>query len=235
MPRAKHLLTRETIAAGTVEQVLIDAERRGLVKRLPPGVRQRLMRATLARLPRDRDPWLFGYGSLMWNPAFHFAESRTARIWGHHRRFCLWTPIGRGSPDRPGLTLALDRGGSCTGIAFRVPWSKAEEEFGIVFKRELVTGAYRPTIVRARTDRGPVQAVAFVVNRDHPRYGGLVPEPETVTAIAGAKGWLGRCSDYLFDTVAHLDELGIVAGPMHRLARRVRTEQCATASTEQEA
>ncbi len=168
--------------------------------------------------------WVFGYGSLMWNPAFHYAESRRAKLYGYHRAFCLKTPIGRGTKDYPGLVLGLDRGGSVHGIAFRVAEEAAEEELDIIWAREMLAGSYRPTWVSlADEDTGErFHAMAFVMRRDHDRYTGRLHPNETAERIANACGSLGPCREYLENTVAALDELGIGDGPMHDLLRRVR-------------
>lgn len=168
------------------------------------------------------DVWLFGYGSLIWNPAFHFAERRRATVFGLHRRFCLWTHLGRGSPERPGLVLALDRGGCCRGVAFRIPADQAEEELDIVWRREMVSNAYQPRWLKASTADGPVNAIGFVINRRHDRYAGPLSEAAVARAIATAGGFLGPCCDYLFNTVEHLEELGMPDAGLKRLARRVR-------------
>ncbi len=85
-------------------------------------------RAALAGVDLSAGVWLFGYGSLIWNPAFHFTDRLIGRIWGYHRRFCLWTHLGRGQPERPGLVLGLERGGSCQGVAFHIAPEQVEEE-----------------------------------------------------------------------------------------------------------
>ena len=167
------------------------------------------------------DVWVFGYGSLMWNPAFNFAERRTGTVHGFHRRFCLWTHAGRGTPESPGLTLALDRGGCCRGVAFRVAEAEARCELGIVWRREMVSGAYAPRWLTVRLDGATVRAVGFAINHDHERYTGLLPEARVAEVIASAEGGLGPCADYLFNTVAHLDELGIRDRPLHRLRDQV--------------
>jgi cation transport protein ChaC len=180
--------------------------------------------ATLAARPGSVPVWLFGYGSLIWNPAFHFVERRVGIIHGFHRRFCLWTHLGRGTPERPGLTLGLDRGGACRGVLFRIAEREVASELGIVWRREMVSGAYQPRWVEAASESGPVRAIAFVINHAHPRYAGLLPEARVIETIAAAAGRLGPCADYLFNTVAHLDALGIEDRPMRRLRKRVIDE-----------
>src|SRR3984957_6389090 len=157
--------------------------------------------AALALHAPGEDVWLFGYGSLMWNPAIEFAERRAGVVRGWHRRFCLWLHIGRGSPDNPGLMLALDRGGSCVGMLFRIPASDARAELLLAWRRELFTSAYRSRWVTAMTTEGPVRAVTFVANRAHLRYAGRLDEASVAARLATATGSLGSCAAYLAHTL----------------------------------
>ena len=217
-PDKRWTLTREQIASGEVR-------RRILASGYPfPILSEEELAAKLAATlagREGRETWVFGYGSLMWNPAFHYAERRVGRIHGFHRRFCLWTHAGRGTPENPGLTLALERGGSCQGIAFRIEEGEAETELGIVFKREMVSGAYAPRWITVRTDGGMIRAVTFVINHAHDRYAGLLPEDRVAEVIASAAGPLGACAEYLHNTVEHLDDLGIVDRHLFRLHDQV--------------
>ncbi len=213
-------LTRETIEAGLVEEKIREAERLGLITRLPPEQRRASKRAVLEQFGTD-EIWLFGYGSLMWNPCIHYLDRQPALLHGYHRNFCLKSPTGRGSPDCPGLMLALKPGGACRGIAYRVDPALADAELDIVWNREMVSGAYQARMVRIRSPLGSHRAVTFVANRQNPRYVPDIHPDQAAAMIARAEGWLGRCADYLFNTVAHLDELGVADGPMHELCRRV--------------
>ena len=215
------ILTRETIQAGTVINmvsaqglhVLTDEERAASI-----------VETLAARPPASKesgDLWLFGYGSLIWNPAFHFAEQRKGRIHGWHRRFCLWTPLGRGSPDRPGLVLGLERGGACTGMAFRLAADQVASELDIVWRREMLSGAYRPRWVRVQSAEGPIDAIAFTIDPANPRYAGRLDEDEIVDVVATAVGRLGPCTDYLFKTALALKELGLEDRVLNRLKARV--------------
>ena len=180
---------------------------------------------TLARHPSPgADVWVFGYGSLIWNPAFHFVEKRIARLIGYHRCFCLWTHLGRGTPERPGMVLGLEPGGSCVGVAFRIAAEAVAEEVEVIWRREMVSGAYTPRWTRLSTADGPVTAVSFVINPEHPRYAEKPPEHEIVASLAHAKGPLGAAREYLDNTVDHLDDLGIHDRSLRRLRRLVAEE-----------
>jgi glutathione-specific gamma-glutamylcyclotransferase len=174
---------------------------------------------TLRRAPKG-DVWIFAYGSLIWNPIFPVAEERVARVHGLHRSFCIWSRLGRGSPDRPGLVLGLTRGGNCRGVVLRLEQQHVAEELALVWRREMVTGAYKPTWVKARTDHGAVNAIAFVADRLQDSYAGDLSEEEAVRIICGGSGFLGSCSDYLSQTNAGLAERGIPDEALERLATR---------------
>ena len=179
------------------------------------------LRETLAARPGSGDVWLFGYGGLMWDPRIRYAVARPARIAGWRRGFCIWTLLARGTPERPGLALALDRGGAYDGMAFRIAAAEVDVALRQVWDREMYTGVYRPRWLRTRLARRTVAAIAFTIDRSHERYAGAVPVERMVRALATASGRLGSSYDYLASTVAHLDELGVRDGAMHRLLRRV--------------
>jgi cation transport protein ChaC len=175
----------------------------------------------LATHPPHDDVWLFGYGSLMWNPAMHYAESRPGRVRGWHRSYCLWAPMGRGTPESPGLMLALDHGGSSTGLLFRFPAATARAELQLPWTREMFTGAYLARWVRVDTDAGPIRAATFVANLAHPRYGGRLPEATIAERLAVAAGSLGTCKEYLLHTLAVLHAHGRTDRRLERLAHLV--------------
>jgi cation transport protein ChaC len=222
-------LTREKIEAGWIREMITRADL-GVRVLSDAELAAAGQRACLARLPAGADLWLFAYGSLIWNPCCEVAETRTARVVGWHRRFCLWTPLGRGTPERPGLMLGLERGGSCRGVALRIEAARIAAELDVVWRREMVTGAYVPAWVRLATAAGPVDAVAFTINRRHVRYAGRLDEDRTAAILAHAEGPLGTNREYLFNTVAHLAELGLGDRRLERLCgqvRRLRGERAA--------
>ena len=190
---------------------------------MTPQERREHIGEMLACAPRPDRVWIFGYGSLMWNPALRYVERRAALIRGYHREFCLLARAGRGSPERPGLMLSLEPGGSCHGVAYRLPPGKIGSELDIVWRREMLTRSYRPVWVAARTARGTAHAIAFAANLEHERYRGGLDAETMARYLAEGAGPLGRCCDYLFDTVAHLRAMGIRDRRMEALERRVRT------------
>ena len=169
--------------------------------------------------------WVFGYGSLIWDPGFAPAESRLAVLHGYHRSFCMRSLHYRGTPEAPGLVLALDEkpGALCRGVAFRV----AEHEEGPVLEalraRELISYAYREEVLPVElAGGGEAEAVTYVIERDHDQYCGGLTAEEQAGVIARAVGGRGPNADYLYRTVAHLAELGIGDSELNWLDARVR-------------
>jgi cation transport protein ChaC len=217
-------LTRETILDGTLHASVRDALG-PTVRLMTDAERAAQVRATLALAPEPGRVWVFAYGSLIWNPAFHFIERRTARIHGFHRQFCLWARAGRGSPERPGLMLSLEAGGSCTGVAYRLEEGAEATELDVLWRREMFTMAYRPVWTTARTPEGPAPVIAFCANREHERYAPGLEEEAVARYLATGAGPMGRCCDYLFDTVEHLRQLGIRDRRLEALEAKVRAHR----------
>jgi cation transport protein ChaC len=172
-------------------------------------------------LPPGEDFWVFGYGSLMWHPGFPHVEVRVGKLHGYHRRFCVYSHRYRGTPERPGLVLGLDKGGSCRGLAFRVPASEGGEAMDYLYDREMITGTYIPSWLTVETEHGHVTAATFVVDRAHRQYTGPLTPEETAELIVQGHGARGACSEYLANTVRHLDALGLGAGALKHLLRLV--------------
>ena len=175
----------------------------------------------------DRDPaedlWIYSYGSLMWDPGFHFAEVRLAEVAGYRRRFSYRSTIGRGSAEHPALVLSLEPGsGSCRGLAFRIEGAIAQHESAMVWRREMIRGGYRPTFLPVSTPQGEVTALAFASNDAHADHVGELPVDETAAMIARASGTLGTNRHYLEQVAAQLERLGIEDGYLQQLAGRVR-------------
>jgi glutathione-specific gamma-glutamylcyclotransferase len=223
------MLTRESIRSGAVRKI---AAEHGLTRILSDEELASSLRGMLRGVDLSSGVWVFGYGSLIWNPAFHFTNRVIGRVHGFHRRFCLWAHLGRGRPERPGLMLGLERGGSCRGVAYRIAPDAALEELDIVWRREMIGGAYVPRWVNVYTPRGTVRAITFTINHAHERYARDLSDEEAAAAIARASGFLGACADYLINTVDHLAELGIHDRPLERLRARMLEQRAAEPAAE---
>ena len=162
-----------------------------IIMPLSDAERARSLKETFARAPDRSNLRVFGYGSLMWNPGFPHLEVRRGRLYGFHRRFCIYSHVYRGTPERPGLVLGLDRGGSCEGLAFRVPAGEADEVLEYLYARELVTEVYTPRWVRIATPDGEVRAASFVVDRAHEQYTGELELEATAELIRRGVGISG--------------------------------------------
>lgn len=174
---------------------------------------------------RDQDLWVFAYGSLIWDPAIHFAEIRRASLDGWSRRFCMRLFGGRGSMDQPGLMAALDCGGKCDALAFRIPGELVEHETELLWMREMFSGAYRPIFMPVTTPQGPIEALTFVMDHDNERYAPELSDAETAGMISRATGNLGDNFAYLDSLVKHLDELGICdqhMSDLHGMCEKLR-------------
>ncbi len=167
------------------------------------------------------DSWFFAYGTLMWDPGFDHEEVLPALLRGYHRAFCVHSEVYRGTPERPGLSLGLDRGGSCRGLAFRVAEPNRVAVAAYLEKRELVEDIYFCRRVKLTSAAGRLDAYAFIVNRRHAIYAPRQPLDVMARIIATAEGGAGTNRDYLANTVTHLDDLGIAEGALHELLRRV--------------
>lgn len=183
----------------------------------------RALAASLAAVrPPDQQCWVFAYGSLMWNPVFQPAEDMAGTLHGYHRRFCFWIHAGRAAPECPGLMMGLLPGGSCRGVVLRIAAHEAERELTLLWRREMVTGAYIPRLLPIRTPQGSVQAITFIANPRHPTFAGSLPDSLVSHALATAAGPLGRNRDYLHRTVETLRRHGIPDRGLERLERHVQ-------------
>lgn len=164
--------------------------------------------------------WIFGYGSLMWRPGFEFDEAVPGRVEGWRRGFFIYSTHHRGTHARPGLVLALDRGGACTGIAFRVAMHRAAETLAYLREREQINGVYREQRLAVRLQDGSqrhVEAIAYVAERRHPSYAGQLPLSTQVRLIRAARGHSGPNFSYLINTSRHLEKLGVREQELARL------------------
>jgi cation transport protein ChaC len=169
-------------------------------------------------LPRG-DLWIFGYGSLMWDPGFPHVASLPALVYGYHREFCIYSSRWRGSPEQPGL----DRGGACRGVAFRIASPHVSRSLDTLWEREMRRGVYHPRLLHARLPKGAARVLAFVANPRHPGYAGTLPTERTAELIANCHGDRGPNVEYLARTLKHLADLGVRDHHLLRVMAAVRT------------
>ena len=173
----------------------------------------------------EGDLWVFGYGSLMWRPGFDFIEQVPARLIGEHRALCVYSFVHRGTPEKPGLVLGLDRGGACRGIAFRVAAAQRRETVLYLRAREQVTSVYREVMRSVWLDnaaRERVSALAYVVDRSHVQYAGRLSIAEQLRFVRQGHGQSGINRDYVLDTVAAIEAQGCRDKPLQDLAALLR-------------
>jgi len=182
-----------------------------------------VVRNMLALRPPGRDAWLFAYGSLIWKPEVEHLEARRGTAHGWHRSFCFRITRFRATRDRPGLMMALDRGGQCRGILYRLPGASLQAQLGKLFRREFTVKPPNstPRWIRVATEEGPLTALAFVMNRQAPAYVGRLAPEEVAALLAGACGHWGSGAEYLHNTVMHLEEHGIHDRNLWRLQKLV--------------
>lgn len=170
------------------------------------------------------DLWVFGYGSLMWNPGFAYEQAVAAQLTGYHRAFCVYSVFYRGTPRRPGLVLGLDHGGVCQGMAFRVAGQHAVSTMRYLRAREQVTGVYRETLVPISlqgAERRQVRALAFVIERRHPGYTQPLTLAHQADLIRAASGRAGSNLDYALNTICHLQQMDCTEPNLSRLVPKL--------------
>ena len=153
--------------------------------------------------------WVFGYGSLMWNPDFKLAEKITGTVKGYRRSLCLKSIVYRGTCDFYGLVFGLDKGVSCQGMAYRIAEKDIHSEMLKIWDREMFAGTYIPTWVNVNTKQGDISAVTFVINHEHKHYLPNLGLEVIAERVARAEGNCGSCHDYVKNTVKYLDHLGL--------------------------
>jgi cation transport protein ChaC len=183
------------------------------------------------RLPAG-DLWIFGYGSLMWNPGFHYLRKHPARLFGFHRALCIRSTDHRGTAERPGLVMGLAHGGSCHGMAFLVAREQVAATLLALWEREMRNRTYRPRLLDVRIGARCVPALAFTVDRTHKHYAGKLPADEIARRVIACHGQRGSNIEYVLNTASHLRGLGVrdahlaaVVSAVHTLDARLETRK----------
>jgi cation transport protein ChaC len=171
------------------------------------------------------DLWVFGYGSLIWRPGFDYLERRKGRVVGAHRALCVYSFVHRGTAEKPGLVLGLDRGGNCRGIAYRVAAGKRAATIQYLREREQATMVYRETWRSVWLDDDPklrVQALCYMVDRGHEQFAGRLTLEQQLHHVRQGHGRSGNNRDYVLETVSALESLGFRDRELHLLAERLK-------------
>ena len=179
--------------------------------RLSEKERKRLLKEMLLEAVNPNNIWIFGFGSLMWNPGFKPREKRRVLLRGFERKFHIWSTSGRGSEERPGLGLCLEpaRRGTCRGIAYRISSETRDQDLKYLWDREMMSGIYQPRWVTVERDDGSdLRTLTWVVNENHVRYAGPRSVGEMARIMADSKGKHGSCRDYLINTIREMANLG---------------------------
>jgi cation transport protein ChaC len=211
-------------AAFRVFSCIDPASPENIRRRRAESARAKRVRAGLAVLMQqdDGDFWVFGYGSLMWRPGFDFLDSALAWVHGYHRSLCIFSHVHRGTPERPGLVLGLDYGGSCQGVAFRVAAKAREATLAYLRERELVTSVYQEKTVGLRfSEGGTARAIAYIADRSHRQYAGRLPLEEVTRLVASGVGVYGDNPAYVRNTYEHLLQLDIHDDALAKVVRKL--------------
>jgi cation transport protein ChaC len=173
------------------------------------------------------DLWVFGYGSLIWRPGFEFIERVPARLIGEHRALCVYSFVHRGTPEKPGLVLGLDRGGACRGVAFRVAEEHRAATVAYLRAREQVTSVYREvmrSVWLENPGRERVSALAYVVDRGHVQYAGRLSLADQLRHVQQGHGQSGANGEYVLATVKAIEAEGFRDAQLHQLALMLHDE-----------
>lgn len=169
------------------------------------------------------DLWVFGYASLMWRPGFDYVEKQRARLAGYHRSLCIYSWEHRGTQERPGLVMGLDRGGACVGLAFKIAEQNQDQVMAYLRERELITNVYLERTGTLTLNNGrSTKAVIYVADRHHQQYAGRLDPDEAAHHVCGAVGKMGPNEDYVLNTADHVKELGIRDSWLDAVATEIR-------------
>jgi cation transport protein ChaC len=175
------------------------------------------------QFPCQEGIWIFGYASLMWHPGFLFLETHPALLRGYHRALCIYSTRYRGTPKKPGLVMGLDRGGSCKGRAFLLAAADVPKVMDYLYEREMDMATYEPKFLNVKLEDGrTVKAYHFLVRREHEHYTGKLSVDDAVKLVSAGVGPKGTSIEYLENTLDHLDKMGIVEGPLHKIYEKAK-------------
>jgi len=183
-----------------------------------------MLKTALVQWGGESDLWIFGYASLIWRPEFESSEERFATLHGYHRALKMWSHVNRGTPALPGLVFGLLPGGSCRGVAYRLPKDQVPGALGDLWEREMPDSVYDPKWLRCRTAQGDIKALAFTLSRRSPSHTGALSEAQYQQIFSSASGRYGTTHDYARLTYDKLRMLGIDDQALGRLLRLVNRQ-----------
>ncbi len=223
-------LTRATLEADHTRHSLRDSV---LASRLLTDLQLESSRQSMIRQWDPSQPfWVFGYGSLIWNPQLRVAQSIPTTVRGYHRALCLWSKINRGTPETPGLVLGLKRGGACCGVAFQIEHEHVEAESILLWRREMLMGSYVPIWAFAQTESGEkIRVLTFKVDTGGAGYACGIDDDEIARVVKSARGHYGACLDYVRNTVESLAAHGIHDAQLEALIARLNASPSAGSTT----
>lgn len=178
-------------------------------KKLTTVELEKSMQHSLSHWDQQSDLWLFAYGSLIWRPEFSFLEQHSATLHGYNRSLCLWSRINRGTPEVPGLVFALDEGGQCEGVVYRIAANQVKSIFPPLWQREMPSGAYNPQWVECQTEQALISALTFVINPNTDAYVPTMPIEQLRQVVHAAHGINGACIEYVLQTASALKRANI--------------------------
>jgi cation transport protein ChaC len=217
----KGLIRRENFSLQDMDWLRLELEKRNMTMLTPKECEESRLE-TLQQHDPKQDLWIFGYSSLLWDPGIDAPQSHRSKIIGWRRSFCIDMLFARGSPKKPGLMLALDKGGECEGIAYCIPPKEIEEQTPLLWRREMTPRTYRPAWVNIKIDGKSLKGLAFVIDQETHLYAGNLEPAIQARRIAKAEGPLGSNRAYLYQCAEELKRRGIHDAYITDLAARTR-------------
>ena len=214
-------LTKNNVSGGVLRKKIQSMQKHAFV--LNDKELKNLRRKIIPDKGIGKNIYIFAYGSLLWNPTFNYINQYHATIFGYHRKFCMKTKLGRGNAKNPGLMLGLDAGGSCKGIVYKLERKNQIKEIDLLFKREMITGAYIPKLLKTTLLSGEkVTSLSFTVDKNNKNYISNISLKQIANFIYHAHGFLGSCQEYLNFTISSLEELGIKDIKMKKISSLIK-------------
>ncbi len=168
--------------------------------------------------------WVFGYGSLLWNPGFRFIDSQAAVLVGYHRALCVWAWTYRGTPEKPGLVFGLAPGERCEGLGFLIAEEDRESVLAYLWEREMIGDVYHAEFCRIQVAGRSVNALTFIVNTEGQQYAGCLSNAEVVKTVLSSRGTRGENSEYVLETYRYLSQRGVEEPALQQICQLLQQD-----------